>query len=236
VSQTQSERVSRQLPPREWQKKIIYRKSWRDSIVSTPNWPRTEVITNFRLLYAHTFSDLRLNSVHSVALQWLHVARYERGESQYNSMEQSRSGEGDVLSRVQEFRRILWNPKFHYHIHNSLPLVAILSQMNPVYAPPSNLSKIFLILMSHLGLGFSSGLPPSLGFFHQNPERTSSPPPLSMSEAFCSLRNTLHVDPEQFSASHQTHKLTTYPLSAFRDLLFIIFASTPHITGSTQSV
>jgi hypothetical protein len=32
----------------------------------------------------------------------------------------------------QEFPRILWNPKFNYHVQNSLPIIAILSQINPV--------------------------------------------------------------------------------------------------------
>jgi hypothetical protein len=36
-------------------------------------------------------------------------------------------------STTHEFSNILWYPHVYYHIHNSQPLVCILSHMNPVY-------------------------------------------------------------------------------------------------------
>jgi len=45
-------------------------------------------------------------------------------------------------SSTQEIRRLLWNRKFHYHVHNSPSLVPVLSQLNPVHKVSPNFSKI----------------------------------------------------------------------------------------------
>jgi hypothetical protein len=44
-------------------------------------------------------------------------------------MEQSPSWEAKTSSATPEILRILWNPKVHHSIHNSLPPVPILSQI-----------------------------------------------------------------------------------------------------------
>ena len=57
-------------------------------------------------------------------------------------MEQSPSWEANMCLATQEIPRVLLNPKVHHLIHKSPPPVPILSQIDPIYARPSNLSRI----------------------------------------------------------------------------------------------
>jgi hypothetical protein len=49
------------------------------------------------------------------------------------------------FAATQELPSILRNPKIHYHVHKSPPLVSILSQVNPINASPYCLSNVYII-------------------------------------------------------------------------------------------
>lgn len=82
-------------------------------------------------------------------------------------MEQSLLDKLTVPQLVKKFPHVLWNPQVHYHVHNSLSLLPIHSQITPVYILPS----IFFIVHSNTNLPFtptSSNMSFSFTFPHQN--------------------------------------------------------------------
>jgi hypothetical protein len=67
-----------------------------------------------------------------------------------NSMEQSHSWEAYRSSTSQDIPSILWNLKVHYRIHQYLPPVPVLNQINAVHDSPSPFLKIhFNIIISY---------------------------------------------------------------------------------------
>jgi hypothetical protein len=75
-------------------------------------------------------------------------------------MELCHSWEAANCAATQELTNILWNPKVHYRVHKSPPLVTILSQNDPVHTTPSYLRSI-LTPSTHLRLVLPNGLLPS---------------------------------------------------------------------------
>jgi hypothetical protein len=79
-------------------------------------------------------------------------------------MNQSPFREANNSSATEEIYHLLWNSTFNYRIYNSPPLVSIVSQMDPVYAP-LHLSKIrFNIILPSTSGSFKWS--PSLRFPH----------------------------------------------------------------------
>jgi hypothetical protein len=77
------------------------------------------------------WTELHCTALYSIALHCTWIT---------NSMDKRHFWDADSQPAGQEIPRLLWNPKFYYHVYNSPLLESTLSMMNSVH----NLSHVFL--------------------------------------------------------------------------------------------
>ena len=140
-------------------------------------------------------SALRITSKHNLDYRRFLPQHWEKtvlARSLVHSMQHSPT-EAHRFSASQEIPRILWNKEVHYRIHKCPSPVPILTS-SIQYTPPHPTSSRPSLLLSHLRLGFPSGLFPP-GF----PTKTLYTPLLSPYAlhapliSFCSI-----LSPEQY--------------------------------------
>jgi hypothetical protein len=94
-----------------------------------------------------------------------------------------------ICSSTQDFRNMLWNTKANYCVHKRLPIASLLSQINPVRAHLSRLSKIHFSIIPHLHVYHSGGHFPS-GFYSHSSSSLSSIFHALWSSSLCSFPQT----------------------------------------------
>jgi hypothetical protein len=109
----------------------------------------------------------RYTKIHRETASWSHNLPFiflnKESRLTHSLMELSPSRETVNCAATQELPSILWNPKVHYRVHKSLPLVIFWARsIQSIPSHPIYLRSI-LILSTHLRLGlFPSGIPTNI--------------------------------------------------------------------------
>jgi len=93
-----------------------------------------------KLLYVKILKHGKIfNIIESYLCTWVNL--------HFKSMGQGPPGEANSRSYSRRMSRLLWNPKFHFCVHESPSLVLILKQMDAIYILKLYFFKIHFIIM-----------------------------------------------------------------------------------------
>jgi hypothetical protein len=110
--------------------------SWR-----FPSAPQTSSRGNFNLsAYYIIVSKMKITTKYEE--QWTEHSLRKFINTHTNAIQQSPSLKANSHPATQKIPHVLWNPKVCYRVHNSAPLVPILSQIHPVHNFPHYFPKI----------------------------------------------------------------------------------------------
>jgi hypothetical protein len=155
------ERIAENVSVQRWRSKLVF--SWFLFRISVGTLAiLTEDRSSFpQSLHANDGRVARLSHDHVIyhsTIRWLLIESLNNSYLlTYLLKEMSPSWEADSCAATRELPSISFNPKVHYRVHKSPPLVPILSQMVPFHAIPFCL-RFILIFLTHQRLGLHTGL------------------------------------------------------------------------------
>jgi len=162
-------------------------------------------------------------------------------------MEQSSYWEANSHSASQEISCLLWEPEVHYRVHESPPLVPILSQMHPVHPyfpkirsniafPFTDSSKWYLTLAFPTKIVYEFLISPMRATCHANsiPLNLISLITFGVKHKFGSSSICSLLQPPDTS-SLLVPRFPQHPLFTHRQFVFSLVLDSPSFTSSQNS-